>query len=563
VFAERIVLEIMTDQVAATSRLEAPGVRRLRQLMGAAGVCLLAIAVGASPTIAARAKQRAHASIVGGSRTSIEDLPFQVAVYDPQIIPGPGEAANPVQSQFCAGVILDATHVITAGHCVMNQQPRGVATPQQLEVLAGTNDLNTADGQPPDYIEDPVAVTSFNPAWDLGEGSHDIGLLMLQNPLWTGAAPAIDGVNKVAPIALAEEVPAPGSTLTVSGWGYDKELIGETRPSEEVGFERYLQSVSVPLVAQAECVKDYESIAQTIAPSTVCAGSAGHGPCYSDSGGPLFEGPSTPPGSYRLVGTVDFGNGCAEAGFPGVYQSLIDPGNLDFIRSDPPQAPLEQSAPGISGTPLPGHTLTCSPGSWSDSPSYSYRFYVDEASASDPEAHSAITPALSAQATYVVSTENVGQKIYCLARATNAGGYDFDISPDVSVAGAAIQSSPLALPAPPTLKLVSRSCVKMRCVVNVRASAGTGAAAVATIQATLSFKRWGTCRRRLTHLKCLHTLTLKPRVEDIPDDHFVVLTGLLQAGKYRLTLVAIDKARVRQVKATEVTLTVKQARRRR
>jgi secreted trypsin-like serine protease len=523
--------------------------------------CLLAPATLLSPTTAAGAMPRAHQSIVGGHATPIEAIPFQVALYDPQITPGPGEVANPIQSQFCGGAILDARHVITAGHCVMDQQPDGVASPQQIEVLAATNNLETREDS--GYIEDPVSATSFDPSWEPVSNDHDIGLLTLANPLWTGTEPVINGTSRVARIPLAGALPSTGSMLTVSGWGYDKELIGEARPSEEVGFQRHLQSVRVPFVSEGECVHDYQATSEAVAPSTVCAGSGGSGPCYGDSGGPLFEGPSTPPGTYRLLGIVDFGNGCAQAGFPGVFQSLVDAGNAQFVQSAPPQAPLEQAPPGIAGTPLPGQTLTCSPGSWSGNPSYTYRFYADEASSSNPAAHNAITPALSPQPTYTVSSANAGRRIFCLARATNPGGYNFDASPDVTVPGVAPQSNSSARPAPPTLTVVSKSCIHMRCVVNVRVSGGTGAAAVATIRATLSFRRWVACRRHPKHLKCLHTLTSKPqpRVKAIPGGHYVILTARLRAGTYRLTLLAIDKAGVRQTKATEVTLVVKQAKR--
>jgi secreted trypsin-like serine protease len=561
------LLELPASDAQREFTGESPVPRRrhcLQGLASAGAACLFAASAFLAPAIAVAAKPRARASIVGGSTTAIEAAPFQVALYDPQITPGPGEAANPVQSQYCGGVIINATHVVTAGHCVMDQEPRGVASPQQVEVLAGTNDINTADGQPPGYIEDPVRATSFDPMWEPVTGDHDVGLLTLQNPLWTGAEPTIDGVHKVAPILLASATPFPGSMLTVSGWGYDKELIGEDRPTEEVGFQRYLQSAQVPLISESACVQDYRATGQSVPSSTVCAGSGGHGACYSDSGGPLFEGPSSPPGAYEVLGIVDFGNGCAQAGFPGVFQSLVDSNNRAFVLSEPPQAPLEQSPPGIAGVAQPGRALTCSPGFWSADPSYTYRFYVDESSPSKPDAHTALT-SLSPTPTYTVSAADAGQRIFCLARATNAGGYDFDSSPDVTVAGVASSalSNASTRPVAPTLKLVSRSCVHMRCTVNVRASEGTGAAAVTTVRATLSFKRWGACRRRPhpRRLRCLHTLTVKPQVRAIPARHFVIITPRLQAGTYRLTLLAIDKAGVRQAKATEITLVIKQAKR--
>lgn len=520
----------------------------------------LLIAALPDPAVAAAPRLNAHTSIVGGHVTAIEDIPFQVTLYDPEITPGPGEVANPVQSQYCAGVILDATHVITAGHCVMNQQPRGVASPAQVEILAGTNDINTDDGQPPSYTEDPVSRTSFDPLWEPVSYEHDIGLLTLRNPLWVGPTPAINGVNKIAPIPLAGSMPSPGSILNVSGWGYDKELVGEARPSEEAGFQRYLQSTQVPLVPQSECAQAYTAAGQSAPTSAVCAGSAGHGPCYSDSGGPLFEGPQTPPGTYALLGIIDNSYGCAQAGFPAIYQSIVNSNNAQFVLSEPPQAPLELAPPTIRGTPTPEQALTCNPGSWSGEPTYDYRFYVDRSTPSSPQNYTALGP-LSPQPTYAVGAEEAGERIACLTRATNAGGYDFDISPDLTVSGAISKAHTISAgPVPPSLTVVSKSCFHRRCAVNVRVSQGAGPAAVATVRATLSFKRWVPCRRPHKRMKCLHTLSTRPRVHAIPDEHYVVQTGRLQPDDYRLTLTAIDEAGVRQIHPTQVRLTVKPGR---
>ncbi len=43
---------------------------------------------------------------------------------------------------FCGGVILDATHVATAAHCVFDEGSGQATPPGQLHVLAGTDDLN-------------------------------------------------------------------------------------------------------------------------------------------------------------------------------------------------------------------------------------------------------------------------------------------------------------------------------------------------------------------------------------------------------------------------------------
>ncbi|HTR72710.1 MAG TPA: trypsin-like serine protease, partial [Solirubrobacteraceae bacterium] len=370
--------------------------------------------------------------------------------------------------------------------------------------------------------------------------------------------PAIDGNHTIAPIPLASTLPPAGSTLTVSGWGYDKELAGGARPSEEVGFQRYLQSTQIPLVAQGACEQDYRAVGRTAPPGTVCAGSAGPGPCYSDSGGPLFTGPPTPPGTYALLGVVDTGYGCAQASYPVIFQSVLDANNLRFVSSNPPQAPLEQAPPTISGDPEPGHALACNPGSWSANPTYTYRFYSDQTTPSTPDAHTALT-SLSPTDTYTLSAADAGRRILCEARATNAGGYNFDISQDLTVAGTLYTRSAGEPPpaAAPTLTIVSKNCQHRRCVVNVRASQGTGAAAVVAVKATLGFKRWRPCRRRRSgRSRCLRTFERRLRAQAIPAAHFVIRTGRLSAGRYELSLLAIDRAGVRQTRATVVGLTV-------
>ena len=56
------------------------------------------------------------------------------------------------------------------------------------------------------------------------------------------------------------------------------------------------------------------------APKMICAGDTVNGgvdTCQGDSGGPMTKRDAS--GAWREVGIVSYGNGCARAGFPGVY----------------------------------------------------------------------------------------------------------------------------------------------------------------------------------------------------------------------------------------------------
>jgi trypsin len=67
--------------------------------------------------------------------------------------------------------------------------------------------------------------------------------------------------------------------------------------------------------------------ADAITDGMVCAGleEGGKDSCQGDSGGPLVDA------SGALVGIVSWGQGCAQAGFSGVYANTA--AYIDFINS--------------------------------------------------------------------------------------------------------------------------------------------------------------------------------------------------------------------------------------
>ncbi len=521
------------------------------------------------------AAARVQPRIVAGKDTAIEEAPFQVALYDPQVL-GPGEEDDVLAAQFCGGAIRDATHVITAAHCVTFGGFEAAA-PEEIEVLAGTNDLEEPGVG---SIKDPVVATSFDPEWNPFSGVHDIGVLTLEKRLWPeGATPPIDGASKIAPIGFGEAAVAAGDKVTVSGWGFTKALTAEQEPTEEEekeGHPATLQSATVSVVSLAECSEDYEAESSEPLGETFICAIGDELPtadaCFGDSGGPLFSGtPGSP--ADRLLGVVDFGAGCAQKEFPGVYQSVLEAKNRAFAGSNPPQAPLNLSVPSITGAAQAGQTVSCDPGSWLGAPEFLYRYFRDESTILHPFAVKALTPKYSSSAAYAVQSGDAGTRIFCAVVAHNGGGVGEAIGEDVNVSAAAQPApavpaaanapavvKPAAVPSPPTLRVVSSRCRGTSCAVNVHASKGTGAALVTAVDAKLTFTRRVSCRKHGRRATCKRTFRRKLAAKATPGGHFVILATGLKPGPYTLTLVAIDKAGIRQAQATKVALLVKPVR---
>jgi secreted trypsin-like serine protease len=278
------------------------------------------------------APPRAVESIVGGAGASIDRFPFQVALYNPR-------AGSPAAGFFCGGVIIDATHVATAAHCLATGAHGQVGTLGEIEVLAGSTHLTPTD---PGSIRDPVAAASFDPQYNPSTSDFDVGVLTLARRLWSDATPpSINGVDTIAPLPVSAAEAASytdqevGQAImaTVSGWGDVNPA-----PTDGPGYPAALQSAQVPLVPEWLCGEDYAGIEQTITPRMICAGNSRPrtDSCYGDSGGPLVvdrASPAEPPGDYVLVGLVDFGNGCAQPGYPGVYTRIADPEVANFLIS--------------------------------------------------------------------------------------------------------------------------------------------------------------------------------------------------------------------------------------
>ncbi|MFO7496947.1 MAG: serine protease [Desulfobacterales bacterium] len=210
------------------------------------------------------------------------------------------------QAQFCSGVLIDDTWVLTAAHCVEGM-PAG-----DMNVAVGAYDLNAFTGSRisvksirihPQYYNDNVTIR------------NDIALLELSQPSSVAAIPLYSGVSNdnVAPSLL-------GVMLTAIGWGLADGTVDWYYPSR-------LRQVNLPVVADSYCNDIY---GDTLVASQFCAGFyAGKDVCNGDSGGPVV---AKIDGVWVHAGLVSYGSNCEYyQGWYGVYTRTSE--HINFITS--------------------------------------------------------------------------------------------------------------------------------------------------------------------------------------------------------------------------------------
>lgn len=247
--------------------------------------------------------------IVGGSTAAPGQFPWMAALVR--------RGANRTSGFRCGGVVLSPSWVITAGHCVLDDEdlyPDAIygpyVGPSYYDVVTGTANLPTG-GQ-----RLQVAAVYPHPTYAARTNDDDIALLRLARPT---TAPALAVIGS-SPDELALD--DAGTLATVAGWG--------TLSFSSGTPEADLRYVEVPVQSDATCSSAYPPgftdgsgfVLEYHADNMICAGpmAGGQDSCRGDSGGPLAV--TAPDATWRLIGTVSFGYGCAEAGYPGVYQRL-------------------------------------------------------------------------------------------------------------------------------------------------------------------------------------------------------------------------------------------------
>ena len=471
---------------------------------------LLAVLAGASAAHGAGPApgfDRAGPRIVNADAAG--PVPYQVALVPTE---SDGSVRWPLRV-FCGGTVRDATHVITAAHCVVGQGARDVS------IVAGAVSRTAAAGAQ----SRSVTAISAHPLYGVVAG-HDLAILTLNAPL-------VLGPNVVALPPAAPGDPEVGGRAFVSGWGTTDPGAGAGGQPDELRWS------AVDVYDPGRCASYGVAFA---ADQMLCAGrttgAATTDACQGDSGGPLARvaatagASATPAGADALLGIVSFGRGCGDPGYPGVYTRLSDSDNYARATAAAPPARAEPiAAPVIAGPAALGGTLSCSPGGWSDPHAQiAFRWLSGKL---DAQGRAQDVRVEGWGPTLALTEVFAGRVVACVAQAGNAGGVREQQARPVGPIAAADTSARTPLTAQgssivnlrrPTASITHRGCSGRRCRLTILTTdPGRGAT-----KARVTLQRLGS-----RDAKVIAPKRLTSRI-------FSIVTGRLARGRYRFTVTA-------------------------
>jgi secreted trypsin-like serine protease len=320
--------------------------RTLHRLLAATIVLSAVLISAAAPASAPAAGKVTNGTDVSDGLYASHLRPLVALIY--------ASADDQWDGQFCAGTLIDETHVLTAGHCIVDDEGglRKRQAPSSILVFAGSKRLNTSTMDRTNLV--PVTSIFVHPNFNIRTMRWDSAILRLGRPITN---------VPVMPRLTAEDVAALGMGTNqvdalVAGWG-------DTNPNlDDCCFPTTMKSVGVPIHPNSTCATNLANAPGILFDQEfqVCAGRLGTGgrlgadTCQGDSGGPLIVDVNGVP---KHAGVTSFGVGCGQR-FLGVYARTtalnpwIDsiPGIVAGDTRDETHGPGDTAAPTVTATPL-------------------------------------------------------------------------------------------------------------------------------------------------------------------------------------------------------------------
>lgn len=246
--------------------------------------------------------------ILGGIESKSGDWPWMTALLS-------SDEPDTYQAQFCGGVLIGKSWILTAAHCAYGQSPN------EIEVAVGAYDLSS-----PAVNRIQVKSIHIHSQYNATSMQNDIALLEMTQPSSQPTVPLFAGQSR-------EGVPASmiGETATAIGWGV-------ADSSSSFYYPEKLRQVDLPIISNKYCDDIYGS--PYLLPSQICAGYyEGKDTCGGDSGGAIV---SKVDGTWVHVGLVSYGTPCDRYnGWYGVYTRTSS--YIDFIKQYVPDVSIHPS----------------------------------------------------------------------------------------------------------------------------------------------------------------------------------------------------------------------------